>query len=227
MATLAGWGGAPWRSWAAFETDAAGEVTLSTAPALGGTYRGNASMGLFWSMQRQEDELGRVIPLTGAFPLTLAAGGHDGSRAEVTLHRRLVSEGVTSRAVARWVWSARSSRRLRPGRIPRSSCSPARPAASGSPRRRCSPHVAMRRWRWGTFTCRACRGVSSTSRSSTSRRRSSGSARPVKPRESFVAVVGVARGGELALLLGASIREIGAVVAYVPSGVVLGALRAR
>jgi pimeloyl-ACP methyl ester carboxylesterase len=38
-----------------------------------------------------------------------------------------------------------------------------------------------------------------------------------------LAVMGVSRGGELALLLGATFPEIDAVVAYVPSGVVHGA----
>jgi hypothetical protein len=52
MATLGGWGGAPWRSWAVFEADANGEVALATAPALSGSYRGVSAMGLFWSMER-------------------------------------------------------------------------------------------------------------------------------------------------------------------------------
>jgi dienelactone hydrolase len=40
-----------------------------------------------------------------------------------------------------------------------------------------------------------------------------------------LAVIGQSRGGELALLLGATFSEIGAVVAYVPSGVVWAGLR--
>ena len=55
-------------------------------------------MGLFWSMERQ-DEAAPAIPLDGDFPLTLAAGGPDGARAEARLERRLVSSGVTSRDV--------------------------------------------------------------------------------------------------------------------------------
>src|SRR5262249_46858070 len=79
MATLGGWGGAPWRSWAVFEADAFGEVALATAPALTGSYRGVSAMGLFWSMERQ-DEAAPAIPLDGDFPLTLVAGGSGGAR---------------------------------------------------------------------------------------------------------------------------------------------------
>jgi dienelactone hydrolase len=39
-----------------------------------------------------------------------------------------------------------------------------------------------------------------------------------------LAAIGISRGGELALLLGASLPTIGAVVAYAPSGVVFGPL---
>lgn len=44
----------------------------------------------------------------------------------------------------------------------------------------------------------------------------------VKPRNDFVAVVGTSRGGELALLLGATFTWIDAIVGYVPSGVMIG-----
>ena len=55
-------------------------------------------MGLFWSMERQ-DEAAPAIPLDGDFPVMLAAGGRDGGRAEARFERRLVSTGVTSHAV--------------------------------------------------------------------------------------------------------------------------------
>jgi dienelactone hydrolase len=223
MATLTGWGHAPWRSWAAFETDAAGEVDLATAPALGGTYRGNSPMGLFWSMQRQEDELaGPMIPLTGAFPLTLVAGGRGGSRAEITLDRRLASVGVTSRAVSE-------------NGVVGSLFTPASPGPH--------PAVIVLSGSMGGLWLSAAALLASRGYAALALGylRMPGLPRglvnipieyfeaaiewlreTVRPRESFVAVIGASRGGELALLLGASIREISAVVAYVPSGVMLG-----
>ena len=77
VATLGGWGGAPWRSWAVFEADAAGEIALATAPALSGSYRGVSALGLFWSMERQ-DEAAPAIPLDCDFPVVLAVGGRGG-----------------------------------------------------------------------------------------------------------------------------------------------------
>lgn len=51
--------------------------------------------------------------------------------------------------------------------------------------------------------------------------------REVKPRNDFVAVAGLSRGGELALLLGATFPQlVSAVIGYVPSAVVHGTLRA-
>lgn len=51
--------------------------------------------------------------------------------------------------------------------------------------------------------------------------------RELRPRRNFIAVAGLSRGGELALLLGATFPErIRAVIAYVPSAVVHGTLRA-
>ena len=52
-------------------------------------------------------------------------------------------------------------------------------------------------------------------------------ARTLQPRHGFIAVAGLSRGGELALLLGATFPEhVSAVIGYVPSAVVHGTLRA-
>lgn len=51
--------------------------------------------------------------------------------------------------------------------------------------------------------------------------------REVQPRHGFIAVAGLSRGGELALLLGATFPElVSAVIGYVPSAVIHGTLRA-
>ncbi|OLU28175.1 acyl-CoA thioester hydrolase [Pseudomonas sp. PA15(2017)] len=52
-------------------------------------------------------------------------------------------------------------------------------------------------------------------------------ARTLQPRHGFIAVAGLSRGGELALLLGATFPErVSAVIGYVPSAVIHGTLRA-
>lgn len=52
-------------------------------------------------------------------------------------------------------------------------------------------------------------------------------ARTLKPKDNFIAVAGLSRGGELALLLGSRFPErVSAVIGYVPSSVVHGTLRA-
>ncbi|RRV10240.1 acyl-CoA thioester hydrolase [Pseudomonas sp. v388] len=52
-------------------------------------------------------------------------------------------------------------------------------------------------------------------------------ARTLAPRHGFIAVAGLSRGGELALILGATFPErVSAVIGYVPSAVVHGTLRA-
>jgi dienelactone hydrolase len=43
--------GAQWRSSAVYRADAAGDINLSNAPALSGSYQGASGMGLIWSMQ--------------------------------------------------------------------------------------------------------------------------------------------------------------------------------
>ncbi len=51
--------------------------------------------------------------------------------------------------------------------------------------------------------------------------------RELQPRHGFIAVAGLSRGGELALLLGATFPElVSAVIGYVPSAVIHGTLRA-
>ena len=44
-----------WSSWATFRADASGAVDVSSQPALSGTYRGIDQTGLFWSMVAQDE----------------------------------------------------------------------------------------------------------------------------------------------------------------------------
>jgi dienelactone hydrolase len=221
MATLGGWGGALWRSWAVFEADAAGEVALATAPALSGSYRGVSAMGLFWSMERQ-DETAPAIPLDGDFPLTLAAGGRDGARAEARLDRRLVSAGVTSRDVEADGLVGTLFTPASPGPHP------AVIVLSGESGGVWLSLAALLASRGYAALALGYFGMPGLPRHLVNipveyfENAVAWLLEKVRPREGFVAAIGFSRGGELALLLGAALPAISAVVAYAPSGVVFG-----
>jgi dienelactone hydrolase len=223
MATLDGWGGAPWRSWAVFEADAAGEIALATAPALSGSYRGVSAMGLFWSMERQ-DEAAAAIPLDGDFPVMLAAGGPDGGRAEARLERRLVSIGVTSRAVEADGLVGTLFTPASPGPHP------AVIVLSGEGGGVWLSLAALLASRGYAALALGYFGMPGLPRNLVNipleyfEKAVTWLLETVRPPDGFVAVIGISRGGELALLLGASLSAIGAVVAYAPSGVVFGPL---
>lgn len=94
-ATMRGWGRAIWQSRAVFETDSSGEVDVAPQPSLEGTYWGASPMGLVWSMVRQpEHDRFREIRVTDATPFGISARTQDGSRAEITLDRRLASPSL-------------------------------------------------------------------------------------------------------------------------------------
>jgi dienelactone hydrolase len=223
MATLGGWGGAPWRSWAVFEADAAGEIALATAPALTGSYRGVSAMGLFWSMERQ-DEAAPAIPLDGDFPVMLAAGGRDGGRAEARLERRLVSIGITSRAVEADGLVGTLFTPASPGPHP------AVIVLSGEGGGVWLSLAALLASRGYAALALGYFGMPGLPRNLVNipleyfEKAVTWLLGTVRPRDGFVAAIGISRGGELALLLGASLSAIGAVVAYAPSGVVFGPL---
>jgi dienelactone hydrolase len=221
LATLGGWGGAPWRSWAVFEADAAGEVALATAPALSGSYQGVSAMGLFWSMERQ-DEAAPAIPLDGDFPLTLAAGGRDGARAEARLERRLVSTGVTRRDVEDDGLVGTLFTPASPGPHP------AVIVLSGESGGVWLSLAALLASRGYAALALGYFGMPGLPRHLVNipveyfEKAVAWLLDKARPRESFVAAIGISRGGELALLLGATLPAISAVVAYAPSGVVFG-----
>jgi dienelactone hydrolase len=224
-ATLNGWGRAPWRSWAVFETDAAGQASLAMTPSLGGSYRGISPMGLFWSMERQaEESTVPTVSVTGAFPLTLTAATRDGATAEITLERRIAAPGVTRRDLTDGPVIGTLFTPPSPGPHPAIVVlagsgggvllTPAALLAS-----RGYAAVALGYFRMPGLPQGLVNIPLEYFETAIAWLRDT-----VRPREDFVGVIGWSRGGELALLLGASLPEVSAVVAYVPSGVLFGPL---
>jgi acetyl esterase/lipase len=212
--------GCAWTSHAAFVTDAQGCVDVGTQRPVVGTYELPDSMGLFWSM----------TPATGAEPRGYASASiaplHVQFKAEVN------GSTVTSQTVERWPMATDVSRTevrdeglvatlFRP---PASGRRPAIITVGGSSGGLWETPAALLASHGFVTLALAYFGIP-----------------PLPPglaeipleyfgtairwlqrqREALpqsLAVLGPSRGGELALLLGATFPEIRAVVAYVPSG---------
>jgi dienelactone hydrolase len=216
--------GPGWQSRAVFVTDGAGSVDVSTTAPAAGSYTGVSPMGLFWSMEQQPGERKPAGPdsVLRPWPVTLSATAADGTRAEAALVRRLARAGVTryeireAGVVGTLFLPAGGGRR------------PAIVTLAGS---------GGGAWE-GRAALMASHGYAALALAYF---RMPGLPQglvniPLEYFESairwmraqswlgdgFLAVMGVSRGGELALLLGATFSDVNAVIAIVPSGVVMG-----
>jgi dienelactone hydrolase len=213
-----------WQSRASFVADGAGTVDVSTAAPVSGSYAGVSPMGLFWAMELLPGERKEPPPESVMQPwhVALEARAPDGSRAEIALLRRLAGPGVTRRVI-------------REGGVVGTLFLP-----SGG-----GPHpaiVVLTGSDGGVWESRAALLAShGYAALALGYFRMPGLPQglvniPLEYFENairwmrghawlgdgFLAVIGVSRGGELALLLGATFPEVNAVVACVPSGVLVG-----
>jgi dienelactone hydrolase len=210
-----------WRAEASFMTDGEGNLGVAAQAPVSGSYQGAAAMGLIWSAER-------VSPPRPPFPgdwvlqpsfIHLQAVGPDGRRAELTITRRTAGPGVT-RTVIR-----------RDGLV---GCLFLPPGEG--------PHPAVLVLHGGGGGIDETSGAMLASRGYAAFNLSYFS-EPGQPRglvnipleyfehairwmraqpwlrDGLLAVWGPSRGGELALLLGATFADIDAVSAWVPSGV--------
>ena len=215
-----------WQSHAMFISDDDGQVDVSRQAPVSGTYEGVAPMGLFWSMDRLPSEARPVPP--GAImlpvPIRLEAEGAEGRRAEITLVRRVAGPGVT-RYVVRTEGIV-GTLFLPPGPGPHPAVMVVSGGGGGINEFRgaiLASHgyaaLALGHFAVGgrprglvNITLEYFETAISWMRAQT------------WFRSRLLAVWGASRGGELALLLGATFPEINAVAAWVPSGVVFWAL---
>jgi dienelactone hydrolase len=216
-------GSVPWRSHATFTADSDGRVDLTRQAPVAGTYGGVAPMGLFWSASPVRAE-------TPAAPdgvmrpriVRLEAEAAGLSSANVTLERRWAGPGVTRLVVNEG--GVIGTLFLPPGAGPH----PAVIVLGGSDGGISEHRSALL----------ASHGYAALSLAYFRRH---GLPRslvniPLEYFENaiqwiraqtwlhdhFLAVWGVSRGGELALLIGSTIPQINGIVAYVPSGVLHG-----
>ncbi len=215
-----------WQAHAIFMSDDGGSVSVARQAPVSGTYDGAAAVGLFWSAELLPGAI-KTPPddwIMQPWPVHLEATSLDGMRAELTILRRAVGAGVTRQAI-------RSDGIVGTLFLP---------AGEG-------PHPAVLIVSgggggldeyWGAML--ASRGYAALNLAHFNM--------PGLPRglvnipleyfenairwmraqpwsgNGFLAVWGASRGGELALLLGATFPDINAVSAWVPSGVVFWAL---
>jgi dienelactone hydrolase len=210
-----------WRAQATFMSDSEGRVSVAHQAPVSGSYSGISAMGLVWSAERVSGAR-RAIPDDWALRSTtiqIEATGSDGMRAELTLERLLAAPDVTRQAI----------------RTDGLVGTLFLPAGDG-------PHPAVLLVHGGGGGIDEYRGAMLASHGYAAFVLAYFGA-PGLPRnlvnialeyfgkaigwmraqpwlgDGFLAVWGESRGGELALLLGATFPEIHAVSAWVPSGV--------
>jgi dienelactone hydrolase len=215
-----------WQSRATFISDDDGEVDVSRQAPVSGTYQGVAPMGLFWSMERVAGEP-RAVPraaIMQPLPIRLEAEGAHGRRAGITIARRVAGPGVTRRDIR--TDGLVGTLFLPPGPGPHPAVMVVSGGGGGIDEFRGTilashGHAALA---LGHFAVEGRpRGLVNI---------------PLEYFETAIrwmraqtwfdrrllAVWGASRGGELALLLGATFPEINAVAAWAPSGVIFWAL---
>lgn len=218
-----------WESWAEFRTDREGAVALAASRPLSGTYQSADPAGLFWSMQSppgDRKELG--FPRDSLKPVTFDFTAEVEGKAAATavLERLVVAPGV--RRIPAHDRGLRGTFFVPAGKGPH----PAILVLGGS-------GGGLRE---GTAAFMASKGYAALALAYFAYEDLPKSLERIpleyfesairwlqaraEVRRDAIAVMGVSRGGELALLLGATFPQIGAVVANVPSSVLWGGVSA-
>ncbi len=217
-----------WRSEAVFVADAGGLVDVATAAPLAGTYAGASPMGLVWSMRQTGEPVAQGTPFdqTAVQTVRLAAVAESGT-AEGSFEQHFVAAGVE-------VVPVRESGMVATLFAPSGGGShPLVVMLSGSGGGLMEARAALfaahgyAALALGYFGAAGLPPTISETRLEYFESALRWARRTLAPAGGFIAVAGVSRGGELALLLGATMPdEIDAVIAYVPSSVTNGVLNA-
>ena len=218
--------GSRWQAHATFLSDDDGCVHVARQAPMSGTYDGVSAMGLIWSAQR--------LPGAAQTPpadfimqpwfTRLEATGADGARSELTLERRVAGPGVTRHPIR--TEGIVGTLFLPPGDGPHPAVIVLTGGGGGIDEYRgaiLASH-AYAALNLGYFAMAGLpRGLVNIPLEYFENAIRWMRLQPWL-RDQFLAVWGESRGGELALLLGATFPEINAVIAWVPSGVVFWAL---
>ncbi|MGN6141769.1 MAG: CMD domain protein [Ralstonia sp.] len=221
--------GVLWHSRAAFVADAQGTVDLTRDAPVSGDYTGVSAMGLIWSQRPDDGKARDVFPLSATEPLTTTlTATANGDSVHASFLQRLAAPGVTRHDVR-----APDNEEGLVGTLylpdPYAHPGP-RPAVlilNGSGGGINEPRAALyashgyAAFALAYFKAPGLSDYISNTPLEYFERALAWLRRRVAPLHDFVAVSGQSRGGELALLLGATFPEaVSAVIGYVPGAVV-------
>jgi pimeloyl-ACP methyl ester carboxylesterase len=219
--------GTLWSSRATFVADADGAVDAATSPAIDGSYSGVAAMGLIWSMERDADQpldrqrLAICEPVSISFMATRPVG----TTLQTTALRRLATNDVTFRPLDDNSHHLRGGWWLPAGGGPHPTIIVLGGSGGGADHWRAALYASH------GFAALALayfgapglpRGLVNIPLEYVGEAIAYAIAEIHPPRE-FLAVEGISRGGELALLAGATYPQVRAVVGVMASGLVMGA----
>ena len=87
--------GVPWQASAAYRADPGGDVDLSTATAISGSYHGISGMGLIWSMRAlKPDPAGALFWGDTPLAFTLAVSAHGTRVASASFQRKFSADAI-------------------------------------------------------------------------------------------------------------------------------------
>ena len=226
IATLRQNDGSTWRSDAVFVADSEGSADLTTSAPVSGTYGAASSMGVVWSMRQTGEALPPGTPFDQTAPLTVHLSAHAASgRAEGRFEQHFLSPGIDVRPIRED--GIVGTLFTPPESVPHGLVVVLSGSGGGLMEARASLFAAhgYAALALGYFGAPGLPPTLSQIPLEYFQRALHWARRTLTP--DFVAVAGVSRGGELALLLGSTMPElIDAVIAYVPSSVTNGVLNA-
>lgn len=218
--------GVVWDSQATFMADADGVVDLTRDAPVGGDYAEVAAMGLLWGQHPDGGTSQELFADDVMQPLwtALTAETADGARAEAELLQRFAAPGVTRREVREEGLVGTVFTPAGSGPHPVVVVLNGSGGGINEPRGALYASHGYQAFALGYFKAP---GLSPFITETPLEYLEAGlrwAHRELEPKDGFVAVSGQSRGGELALLLGATFPDlVSAVIAYVPGAMVHGA----
>ncbi|MFC5391433.1 acyl-CoA thioesterase/BAAT N-terminal domain-containing protein [Bosea vestrisii] len=218
--------GVVWDSQATFMADADGVVDLSRDAPVGGDYAEVSAMGLLWSQHPAGGTSQELFADDVMQPLwtALTAETADGARAEAELLQRFAAPGVSRREIREDGLVGTLFTPAGPGPHPVVVVLNGSGGGINEPRGALYASHGYQAFALGYFKAP---GLSPFITETPLEYPETGLRwvhRELQPKDGFVAVSGQSRGGELALLLGATFPDlVSAVIAYVPGAMIHGA----
>ncbi|AMH42951.1 MULTISPECIES: acyl-CoA thioester hydrolase/BAAT C-terminal domain-containing protein [Burkholderiaceae] len=219
--------GSEWESINRFIADETGCIDLRTAVPVSGDYAGSGAqaMGIVWSMRCVKE----VPGVDSIEPLQVEIEARDtrGATAHASFTQQFLADGVTRREVREQGIVGTLFIPGTPGPHPAVIVLNGSGGGINEPRAALYAAHGIAAFALGYFKAPGLPPAISRTPLEYFARALGWLRQAVQPRNGFVAIAGQSRGGELALLLGATYPDlVSAVIGYVPSAVLHGTLRA-